>query len=52
MDETLAAFIANRQGAGEDFDPVSLLILNYLCEHAEVDISTAAQLCQLPGDKH
>ncbi len=48
FDEALAAFIAKRQRSGEDFGLVGLLVLSYLRDHAEIDISTAARLCQLP----
>lgn len=48
FDEILAAFIAERQRAGESFDLDALLLLSYLREHMEIDTATAARLCQLP----
>ena len=47
FDDKLAAFIATRQRAGEDFGLDDLVLLSYLREHMEIDVNTAARLCQL-----
>ena len=48
FDKELAAFIATRERKGESFDVVELLLLSYLREHAEIDVTTAARISQLP----
>lgn len=39
-------FVADESRAGRDFDVDSLIILSYLLQHPELDIATAASLCQ------
>ncbi|MGH7451113.1 MAG: ATP-binding protein, partial [bacterium] len=46
FDESLAGFIAKRQREGKDFDLDDLLLLFYLRSHSEIDVATAARLCQ------
>ncbi len=46
FDEALASFIAQRQTEGQEFDLDDLLLLSYLRSHAEIDVPTAARLCQ------
>lgn len=48
FDHELATFIATRERKGESFDVVELLLLSYLREHAEIDVTTAAKITQLP----
>jgi ATP-dependent DNA helicase RecG len=45
-DEALATFIAERQRAGRRFDLDELLVLSYLREHSEIDLSLATELLQ------
>jgi ATP-dependent DNA helicase RecG len=46
FDESLASFIVKRQREGQVFDLDDLLLLSYLRRHAEIDVSTASQICQ------
>lgn len=48
FDHELATFIATRERKGESFDVVELLLLSYLREHAEIDVTIAAKITQLP----
>jgi ATP-dependent DNA helicase RecG len=48
FDAALAGFIARRQREGKEFDLDGLLLLHYLRQHAEIDVPTAAQICQRP----
>lgn len=48
FDETLAGFVAKRQREGREFDLDDLLLLSYLRHHSEIDVPTAAQICQRP----
>jgi len=45
-DEALAAFVAERQQAGQRFDLDELLLLSYLREHSEIDLRLATGLLQ------
>ena len=45
-DEMLAAFVAQRQQAGQRFDLDELLLLSYLREHSEIDLRLATALLQ------
>ena len=48
FDERLAAFVAKRRRSGQTFDLIELLLLSHLRNRTEIDIATAARLCQLP----
>ncbi|MCI0693830.1 putative DNA binding domain-containing protein [candidate division KSB1 bacterium] len=48
FDAALAGFIAKRQREGKEFDMDDLLLLSYLRHHSEIDVPTAAQICQRP----
>lgn len=48
FDEGFAAFIATRERQGATFDLIELLLLSYLREHAEIDVTNAARISQLP----
>lgn len=48
FDEFLAGFIAKSQRDGKAFDLDDLLLLSYLRSHTEIDVATAAWLCQRP----
>lgn len=50
FDDALARFIAQRQRRGQEFDLDDLLLLSYLRSHAEIDVPTAARLCQRPEE--
>jgi ATP-dependent DNA helicase RecG len=47
-DEALAVFIAEAQRAGRQFDLDELLLLSYLREHSEINLTQAAALLQRP----
>jgi len=48
FDLELATFIATRERKGDSFDVVELLLLGYLREHGEIDVTSAARITQLP----
>jgi ATP-dependent DNA helicase RecG len=50
FDAALAGFIARRQREGKKFDLDDLLLLYYLRKHSEIDVPTAAQICQRPEE--
>jgi ATP-dependent DNA helicase RecG len=51
FDEPLASFIAKRQREGQEFGLDELLLLSYLRNHAEIDVTTASKLCQRSEEK-
>ncbi len=51
FDEPLAGFIAKRQKEGQEFNLDELLLLSYLRNHTEIDVTTAAKLCQRSDEK-
>jgi ATP-dependent DNA helicase RecG len=50
FDESLAVFIAKRQREGMEFELDDLLLVSYLKTHSEIDVPTAANLCQRPTE--
>ncbi len=48
LDERLASFVARKQKDGFEFSIPHLLLLAYMKEHTEIDVTTFSKICQHP----
>lgn len=49
LNPAFRAFVTEKSTAGRDLGVDSLIILQYLLKHPELDLATAAKLCQRRG---